>query len=83
MCRAAKFLGLAGLLVLGACQSSGVRQLPERTEVGIGGPERVFSRPVAEIVPLLQGARRAGPNGRAGPELVFWGYELAGNRPAT
>lgn len=82
MCREMKLLCLAGMLLLGACQSAGVRQLPERTEVAVGGPERVFTRPVAEIVPLLQDAQRAGPNGRVGSELVFWGYELAGSRPA-
>jgi hypothetical protein len=82
MCRVVKFLGLTGFLMLTACQSASVRPVPARTEVGIGGPERVFSRPVAEVVPLLEDARRAGPSGRVGSELVFWGYELAGNRPA-
>lgn len=81
MCRVAKFAAVACLL-LGGCQSAVVPQAPERVEAAVGGPERVFSRPVTEIVPLLQDARRAGPNGRVGSEMVFWGYELAGNKPA-
>ena len=56
---------------------------PERIESPIGGPERVFERPIAEIVPALQNANQVGPNGRVGYELVFWGYELAGGQRAT
>jgi hypothetical protein len=75
---------LLGLLA--ACQANlpppSERTL-DRTVARVGGPERVFARPVAEIVPLLQGARASGPDGRVGFELVFWGYELATNRQAT
>ena len=39
------------------------------------GPETVFDRPPAEILPALAGAKATGENGRVGPELVFWGYE--------
>lgn len=79
-------VGLGGLAVLGACQPAALQRPldpPQRIESRIGGPERVFARPLAEIVPLLRDAAPAGPNGRVGPELVFWGYQLAGNRPAV
>jgi hypothetical protein len=82
MCRAANFLGLAALMLLSACQSVTVVPLPERVEAAVGGPERVFARPVTEIVPLLQNAQASGPRGRVGSELVFWGYQLADERPA-
>lgn len=50
---------------------------PER-QMGVrAGPEQVFSRPVAEIVPQLQGATPTNRNGRVGSELVFWGYRLS------
>ena len=45
------------------------------------GPETVFDRPPAEILPALAGAKATGENGRVGPELVFWGYR-AGRWPA-
>ncbi len=67
------------LSLLSACQQTAL-PLPERTVAAIGGPERVFERPVTEIVPLLQNARATDPRGRVGGELVFWGYELAGGR---
>jgi hypothetical protein len=82
MRRVPKLPGLALLATLCACQSAAVAPLPERDETFVGGPDRVFSRPVGEIVPLLQGARPTAPNGRVGPELVFWAYELADRRPA-
>lgn len=56
--------------------------LPQRIVSDIGSPQRVFERPVPEMVPGLQGARASGPNGRVGTELVFWGYELEGSGPA-
>lgn len=71
------------LVALAACQAVSVPKPPERLESPVGGPERVFSRPVTEIVPLLQDARASGPIGRVGNELVFWSYELAGARPAV
>lgn len=83
MSRAANFPGLALLVLLSACQSPAVAPLPERREAPVGGPERVFTRTVGEIVPLLQNARATGPNGRVGSELVFWSYQLADNRPAV
>jgi hypothetical protein len=49
---------------------------PERRMGVRAGPERVFGRPVAEIVPQLQGATATDVNGRVGAELVFWGYRL-------
>jgi hypothetical protein len=49
--------------------------IPERQMNVRQGPETVFDRPPAEILPALAGARATGENGRVGPELVFWGYE--------
>jgi hypothetical protein len=85
MCRILKILSLSLLAVLSACQQLFVQppDLPRRIESAVGGPERVFERPVTEIVPLLQNARASAPNGRVGSELVFWGYELEGGRPAV
>ncbi|HEY0963925.1 MAG TPA: hypothetical protein VGE69_16365 [Pseudomonadales bacterium] len=75
------------VLACAACESitvpPPVAGEPERIESRIGGPDRVFERPVAEMVPVLQDARQAGPTGRVGYELVFWGYELAGGDRAT
>jgi hypothetical protein len=53
----------------------------ERTLDVTQGPETVFDRPVAEIVPALEGATATGENGRVGNELVFWSYRLADGRP--
>ena len=80
-------VGLALALACAACRGVTVpppaAREPERIESRIGGPERVFERPIAEIVPALQNANQVGPNGRVGYELVFWGYELAGGQRAT
>lgn len=46
------------------------------------GPEKVFSQPVAEIEPALQGAKPTGRNGRIGNEFVFWGYRLTNGKSA-
>lgn len=78
-------LCFASLILLTACQTSlppPASQAPLRVESPVGGPERVFTRPIGDIVPLLQTARPTGPNGRVGYEMVFWGYELGG-RPAS
>ncbi len=82
MCRIPKLSCLAVLALLAACQPVTTVRQPPRVEAPVGGPERVFTRPVTELVPPLQNARRAGPNGRVGSELVFWGYELASQQPA-
>jgi hypothetical protein len=47
---------------------------PERAMGVTTGPEAVFDRPVADILPQLQGATATNVNGRVGSELVFWGY---------
>ena len=44
------------------------------------GPDTVFDRPPAEILPALAGAKPTGENGRVGSELVFWGYEQPDGR---
>ncbi len=40
------------------------------------GPERVFTRPLSQIIPELKGATATHENGRVGAEFVFWGYKL-------
>lgn len=52
---------------------------PARTLDRIGGPELVFSTPVADIFPQLNGATATGVNGRVGNETVFWGFRLQDN----
>lgn len=74
------------IAVLASCMTSGaVAQdeapvIPERQMNVRQGPETVFDRPPAEILPALAGARATGENGRVGPELVFWGYEQGDGR---
>jgi hypothetical protein len=58
----------------------GQEQAPERQMNVRQGPESVFDRPPAGILPALAGAKATGENGRVGPELVFWGYELNDGR---
>lgn len=81
-----KTAGLLIVLVCAACQPvtapAPVAREPERLESRIGGPERVFERPIAEMVPALQNANLVGPNGRVGYELVFWAYQLANGQRA-
>ncbi len=56
------------------------QQAPERRMNVRQGPETVFDRPPAEILPLLTGAKATGENGRVGSELVFWGFAQANGR---
>ena len=68
------------IFVLAACQSFSTPQ-PERvsrTLVNVGGPERVFARPLVAFMPELQQATVAQERGRVGGELVFWAYDLPG-----
>ena len=44
------------------------------------GPETVFMKPVAEVVPFLAGATPTGENGRVGMEFVFWGFKQPDGR---
>jgi hypothetical protein len=44
------------------------------------GPESVFDRSPAEIMPALVGATPTGENGRVGSEFVFWGYRAGDGR---
>jgi hypothetical protein len=55
-------------------------EAPERQMNVRQGPETVFDRPPAEILPALAGATATGENGRVGTELVFWGYEQRDGR---
>jgi hypothetical protein len=54
--------------------------IPERQMNVRQGPETVFDRPPADMLPALAGARATGENGRVGSELVFWGYEQGDGR---
>lgn len=54
--------------------------LPERQMNVRQGPDAVFDRPPAEIIPALAGATATGENGRVGNELVFWGYRQPDGR---
>ena len=52
-------------------------KVPERQMIVTSGPEKVFTSPVTELVPLLENSTATGENGRVGTEFVFWGYQLA------
>lgn len=73
-------LTLCCALNAAAQESSEAPPIPERQMNVRQGPETVFDRPPAEILPALTGARATGENGRVGPELVFWGYEQGDGR---
>jgi hypothetical protein len=71
-------IGAAALgVVLGATAQD---EIPARQMNVRQGPETVFDRPPAEILPALADATPTGENGRVGTELVFWGYEQRGGR---
>lgn len=74
---------VTGILAASLAGCVTVDRTPARTTSVIGGPELVFARPVAEILPQLEGASPAGANGRVGNELVFWGYRLRDNTQAS
>jgi hypothetical protein len=63
-----------GALLLAVAVTGVAQQAPERQMNVRQGPETVFDRPPADIVPLLAGAKVTGENGRVGSELVFWGF---------
>ena len=66
------------LLSLAACSNSPVGSPWQRESNIRVGPERVFPRPITEIMPELAGAQAlSGGSGRLGPSLVYWPYELA------
>ena len=70
---------LALCCALGAAGQDQV-EIPQREMSVKQGPETVFDRPPAEILPALAGAKATGENGRVGRELVFWGYEYDDGR---
>lgn len=76
----------AGYLVLslsvGLTAVGMTAETPERQMNVRQGPESVFERQPAEVIPELEGAKPTSENGRIGNELVFWGFELAGGRNA-
>jgi hypothetical protein len=63
-----------------ALGAAGQEQIPKREMNVRQGPESVFDRPAAEVLPALTGAKATGENGRVGAELVFWGYEQSDGR---
>jgi hypothetical protein len=65
------------LVTLLSCSLTALAQSPMRSLGVMAGPERVFLRPVAEIIPELKGAAATRVNGRVGSALVFWGYRLS------
>jgi hypothetical protein len=70
-----------GAAALGAVLGAGAQDaIPARQMNVRQGPETVFNRPPAEILPALSGATATGENGRVGTELVFWGYEQRDGR---
>lgn len=69
------------MLSLSACSSSPVGSPWQRESNIRVGPERVFPRPITEILPELVDAQAlSGGSGRLGPSLVYWPYELADSR---
>jgi hypothetical protein len=66
--------------VLCAAAQEAQEAVPERQMNVRQGPDTVFDRPPAEILPALAGATATGENGRVGSELVFWGYEQPDGR---
>jgi hypothetical protein len=67
---------LIGIVALcAALGAAGQTEIPAREMNVTQGPDSVFDRPPAEILPALAGAKATGENGRVGQELVFWGYE--------
>lgn len=64
----------------GALCASSQAAAPARQMNVTQGPEAVFTRPPADIMPALAGATATGENGRVGSELVFWGYRHADGR---
>jgi hypothetical protein len=71
---------LSAALLCCALAVTGQEDAPRREMTVRQGPETVFDRPPAEIIPALAGATATGENGRVGTELVFWGYEQAGGQ---
>jgi len=72
-------LGTLALLGLGV-SCTPIEKAPIRSMSVTSGPERVFDRPLGDILPQLENAQPTGNNGRVGNELVFWEYQLEGNR---
>jgi hypothetical protein len=70
-----------GAATLGAVLGVWAQQeIPARQMNVRQGPETVFDRSPAEILPALAGATATAENGRVGTELVFWGYEQRDGR---
>lgn len=67
-------------LMTGCAAAAPRKSQPVRTMGVTKGPELVFGRPVADVLPVLAGAEPTGNNGRVGGEFVFWSYRLADGR---
>jgi hypothetical protein len=73
-------LALATTALVAALGAAAQEPVPQRQMNVTQGPETVFDRPPAEILPSLAGATATGENGRIGTELVFWGYRRGDGR---
>lgn len=70
-----------GVATLGAGLGAVAQEeIPARQMNVRQGPEAVFDRPPADILPQLAGATATGENGRVGTELVFWGFQQTDGR---
>ena len=78
--RIGRTLALAALGLLAARSGAAQDAAPVRRMNVTQGPERVFDRPPAEILPALAGATATGENGRIGTDLVFWGFRYDDGR---
>ena len=71
---------IPGVLLVFCYACTPIERIPSRSMTVSSGPDKVFERPVANILPDLGNAEPTGINGRVGNEMVFWGYRLSDNR---
>lgn len=78
--RMGKTLALAAFGLVAVLSGAAQDAAPARQMNVTQGPETVFDRPPAEILPALAGATPTGENGRVGADLVFWGFRYGDGR---
>ena len=64
------------IILVGCYACTPIKRLPSRIMTVSIGPDKVFERPVEEVLPQLSNAVATNNNGRVGNELVFWEYQL-------
>jgi hypothetical protein len=69
-----------GVLLIFCYACTPIERIPSRSMTVTIGPDKVFERPVDEVLPQLRNAVATNINGRVGNELVFWEYQLVDNR---